>query len=425
MTNATCAAVIDEPRPLSQGDNHIVAGSGQDRPAIRALHVINGEHYAGAERVQDLLAGRLPDFGVEVGFACLKPGQFAELRKSQATPLLDLTMRTRFDLRPAVRLARTVRRERYDVLHTHSARALLIARLAAAMCGVPIVHHVHGNTSSEVAGRRFTRLNAWAERKSLPAAAAVIAVSASVADYLQSVGVQKDRLHVVFNGVPARGALANKERAQNGWTLGFIALLRPRKGLETFLEAAALLVERDWRGRSENDVSGSAAGADPVRQSLTCRLRIVGRFETSEYEREVQALAQRLGLTTLIDWRGFQRSIDAELDAMDLLAFPSVLPEGMPMTVIEAMAAGVPIVASRVSGVTDVLRDREDALLVMPADAKALADAVATLVGDGALRDRLRQSAFARQRGRFSDANMAAEVANIYQQILTRKGTKR
>jgi glycosyltransferase involved in cell wall biosynthesis len=422
MTNA--APTIDEPAPWSCENSDVVATIGKDRPPIRALQVINGEHYAGAERVQDLLAKRLPECGVEVGFACLKSGTFAELRQSDTTPLVELAMRARFDLRPAIRLAQLVRRERYDVLHTHSARALMIARLAAALCGAPIVHHVHGNTSSEVAGRRFTRLNAWAERKSLPATAAVIAVSASVADYLRTAGVQRDRLHVVFNGVAARSALIKKERAAGAFTLGFIALLRPRKGLETFLEAAALLASRELRARPEKDVGVGATAAAHVRQSLTYKLRIVGRFESSEYEREILVLAERLGLTQQIDWRGFQRCIDAELDAMDLLAFPSVLPEGMPMAVIEAMAAGVPIVASRVGGVIDVLRDDKDAILVMPADAMALADAISAVTRDNVLRERLRESAFARQRRLFSDTTMAAAVANIYHQVLARKGAK-
>lgn len=366
------------------------------RVTTRALHVINGEHYAGAERVQDLLAARLPQCGVELGFACLKPGRFSAMRQARSAPLFDMPMRTRFDLRPAIRLARLVRREGYDLLHTHSARALLIARLAAALCGVPIVHHVHGNTSSEVAGRRFTRLNAWAERKSLPAAEAVIAVSASVADYLCALGVRAERLHVVRNGVPTRASCTDRTTWSANAALGFIALLRPRKGLETFLEAAALLRSR----------------------GLAARLRIVGRFESTEYEREVHRRAEQLGLAEDIDWRGFQQRVDAELDAMDLLIFPSILPEGMPMVLLEAMAAGVPIVASRVSGITDVVADREEALLFSPGDAVALADAVSELAGDAALRERLRRTAFCRQRKQFSDASMAATVADIYRHVL-------
>src|SRR6185503_9296600 len=143
MTTAIHA--IDEQAAFSASDCDTISAVVEKRAAIRVLHVINGEHYAGAERVQDLLAARLPDYGVDVGFACLKPGQFPELRQSQATPLWELAMRSRIDVRPALRLAKIVRRERYDVLHTHSARALLIARLAAALCPAPIVHHVHGN----------------------------------------------------------------------------------------------------------------------------------------------------------------------------------------------------------------------------------------------------------------------------------------
>jgi glycosyltransferase involved in cell wall biosynthesis len=321
------------------------------------------------------------------------------MRQARRTPLFDIPMRSRFDFRAAIRLARLVRSNRYQLLHTHSPRALLIARVAAALCEVPIVHHVHGNTSSEVAGRRFTRLNAWAERRSLPAAAAVIAVSASVADYLRSLGVPHQRLHVVPNGVPTRSNLADRVCHETNCTLGFVALLRPRKGLETLLEAAALL-------RS-------------VGQAV--RLRIVGRFETSDYEQQIHRLAGQLGLAGAIEWRGFQQGVDDEFDRMDLLVFPSVLPEGMPMVLLEAMAAGVPIAASRISGITDVVRDRQEAVLFPPGNAAALADAVSELIVKTELRQRLRTTAFDRQREHFSDLSMAAAVANIYRQVLTTK----
>ncbi|MEX2016146.1 MAG: glycosyltransferase [Candidatus Hydrogenedentales bacterium] len=396
-----CGAFIDKASALAQesqgsADRHVA------RQTTRALHVINGEHYAGAERVQDLLAASLPQFSVETGFACLKPGRFAEMRQTREAPLVELAMRARFDVRPALRLAQIVRRERYELLHTHSPRALLIARVASALSGVPIVHHVHGNTSSEVAGRRFTRLNAWAERKSLPAAAAVIAVSASVADYLRTLGVPAQKLRVVPNGVPTRPRLADRNGLTGDFTLGLVALLRPRKGVETLLEAAALLRDRGLAGK----------------------LRIVGRFETNDYEREIHRHAEQLGLDGMIDWRGFQQRVDAELDQMDLLVFPSILPEGMPMVLLEAMAAGVPIVASRVSGITDVVRDRKDGLIFPPGDAAALADAVSELIGNPALQERLRRTAFCRQHEHFSDTSMAAAVADIYHGVLAQKGRR-
>src|SRR5688572_15463220 len=71
----------------------------------RVLHVINGEHYSGAERVQDLLAQRLPEFGFEIGFACVKPGEFSKRRAAREAPLIEMPMRCRFDVRVARQLA--------------------------------------------------------------------------------------------------------------------------------------------------------------------------------------------------------------------------------------------------------------------------------------------------------------------------------
>src|SRR5688500_2535743 len=76
---------------------------------IQVLHLVNGEHYSGAERVQDLLARQLPRFGCEVGFACVKPRRFPAARESQQSPLVEMPMNGRFDLRVVKRIAELVR----------------------------------------------------------------------------------------------------------------------------------------------------------------------------------------------------------------------------------------------------------------------------------------------------------------------------
>jgi glycosyltransferase involved in cell wall biosynthesis len=368
--------------------------------AVRVLHVVNGEHYAGAERVQDQLALRLPEFGYEVGFVCVKPDRFPLLRIAQSAPLALLPMRSRFDLRTAARLARHIRREGYRLVHTHSPRAALVGSLAASWAGVAMVHHMHGQTSTEVRRRWLSRLSAFVERATVRRAV-TIAVSDSLRRHLRASGYAKRPVHVVPNGVPARGELSASRRCAGGdWTIGTLAMFRPRKGIEVLLEAIALL-------RS---------------QGLAVRLRAVGGFETPGYEREAKQFAARLGLGGAVDWTGFRRDVDAELAEMDVLVLPSLISEGMPMSLLEGMAAGVPVVGTRVDGVVDVIRHRIDGLLAAPGDPQDLAGALAQIIRGEVDWQSLREAAHRRQAEAFSDRSMAAGVAAVYDELLAGRG---
>lgn len=368
------------------------------RPAalLRVMHVVNGEHYAGAERVQDLLALGLPAEGFEVGFACVKPDRFAALRKSQQTPLYELRMAHRCDLSPTRKLARLIRDYDYQLVHTHTPRAAFIGRIAAALAGVPVVHHLHSPTTVDSTRRLRNWLNAAAERLSLARVSAVIAVSESLRDYARRIGIDPRRTYVVYNGVPARGPLAPRSTPAEPWTLGCVALFRPRKGLEVLLRALAGL---------------RSAGRQ-------VRLRAVGSFETPEYEFQVRSLVDRLGLGAAVDWRGFSSNVNAELDQMDLFVLPSLFGEGLPMVVLEAMAAGTPVIGTRVEGVPEAIRDRVDGLLAAPGDADDLARAIARVIDGECNWQTLRASAHARQAQRFSDGSMAAGVADVYRRVL-------
>lgn len=367
-------------------------------PAVRVLHVINGEDYAGAERVQDQLALRLPDFGYEVGFACLKPARFSQARAAQQAPLFDLAMRSRLDVRPVARLARLIRREGYAVVHTHTPRAVLVGGPAAALAGVPLVHHVHSQPAVEVGQRWLVRVNMLVERLSLARAAGVIAVSESLGRHLRARGYARRRpLWLVPNGVPALGPLQLRPHLRGEWTFGVLALFRPRKGIDVLLEALAQL---------------RAAG-------LPVRLRAVGRFQSPDYEREIHQLADRLGLAGAIDWIGFRQDVAAELQQMDAFILPSVLSEAMPMSILEAMAAGTLVVGTRVEGITDLIRDGETGLLAAPDDANDLARLLSRLVRREVDDTPIRRAAHRCHAERYSDHSMAAGVAAVYREILT------
>ena len=225
-----------------------------------------------------------------------------------------------------------------------------------------------------------------------------MAVSPSAARYIQRWGVPEKRIHLVPNGVPRPTNLADRTPPQGTWTIGTIALFRPRKGLEVLLEALAVL----------------------HRRGLNVKLRAVGRFETPDYEQQIICLAEKLNVTNFVEWRGFQRDIDAELAALDLMILPSVLPEGMPMVVLEAMAAGVPPIGSAVEGISDVIEHGFSGLLSPSGDSTALADTIQSIISGQHDWQTLRRSALAAHATQYSDQKMAAAVADIYRTILSR-----
>jgi glycosyltransferase involved in cell wall biosynthesis len=307
-------------------------------------------------------------------------------------------MHSRFDLRPAWHVAKLVRKHGYRLIHSHTPRAALVGRWAAAMAGVPLVHHVHSPTTADSTHKYRNRLNAALERWSLRHAAGVIAVSNSLGRYAADQGIDQQVLTVVPNGVPIAGPLVPRTSPQGVWTLGAVALFRPRKGLEVLLDALALL----------------------RRKLAPVRLRLIGGFETLAYESQIQQQIARLHLGDYVDWVGFTSNVPAELAKLDLMVLPSLFGEGLPMVILEAMAAGVPIVATRVEGVPEAIRDGIDGILAKPDDAADLAQAIERVTSGQADWQALRQSAHRRQADVYSDRSMAAAVAKVYQQVLSR-----
>lgn len=379
----------------------IVAGSSQAAMApakvttVRVLHVINGEHFSGAERVQDLLARCLPAEGFEVGFACVKPGRFPTDRTTK-TPLFELPMRWRFDLRPAWKMARLIREHGYRILHAHTPRSALAAHVASRLTGVPLVYHVHSPTAQDTTHRWRNWVNDRTERLSLSRATRMITVSQSLGDRMRKAGYADARICVVPNGVPRLDRVLVRQIPSGKWTLGAVALFRPRKGMEVLLDSLAELRRAGW------DV----------------RLRAVGPFETREYETELKQRVERLGLQAHVLWTGFTRDVNAELDQMDLFVLPSLFGEGLPMVVLEAMAAGVPVVGTQVEGVPEAIRDGVDGVIAAPGDPDSLARAIRRILTGELSWAELRRTAQTRHAERFSDRSMAAGVAAVYRTIL-------
>ncbi len=387
-----------EPPALGQRSEtplHPSSSATRDR-LQRVLHLINGEHYAGAERVQDLLAACLPRFGYEVGFACVKPGVFPESRSAHHIPLYRVPMQSRFDLRSIGRLCQIVDEGGYTLIHAHTPRTAIVGRLLAARRGLPMVYHVHSPAARDSTRPWINNLNAMVERLSLPRTVHLIAVSQSLANHMRREGFNRHPITVVENGVPVVSPQPERGTPQGTWTLGTIALFRPRKGIEVLLEALSIL--RD--------------------QSFDVRLRAVGGFANPSYQQQVLHRARQLGVDSIVDWVGFQLDINNQLRQMDLFVLPSLFGEGLPMVVLEAMATGVPVIATDVEGVPEAVRDGLEGRIVPASDPQALARAVAELIKEPGEWPTFRRNAISRQIAHFSDASMAAGVARVYNEVL-------
>jgi glycosyltransferase involved in cell wall biosynthesis len=274
-----------------------------------------------------------------------------------------------------------------EILHAHLNWPLGCSGgiLAAKLAGVPSVATVH--LFSE--GPRAVSIPL--QRLILPRVVGrYIAVSDAVAgDIEQHLHVPRRRICVVRNGIPVEAEVPEVRESGNGRaTVVTLARLDLQKGLTHLLHAAVLLPDVDF----------VIAGDGPERANL-------------------EAEARALGVADRIAFVGFQADTRAFLARGDVFVLPSLL-EGLPLAVLEALAAARPVVATAVGGTPEVVRDRETGLLVPPADSRALADAIRELLGNPALADQLGRQGRDLVRREFSSAATARAVIRIYDDLL-------
>ncbi len=369
-------------------------------PRWRICSLITELRVGGAQNVlADVVLG-LPRERYEQTVACLfDAGETAQRLRQAGIEVVDLGMRGKADVRVVWRLARLLRRLRPQLLHTHMFHANLLGRVVGRLAGVPYVVSTEHTMGQEGQLRRFL------DRLTSPLADRVVAVSESVGAFVrETVGISPQRVVVIPNGIDlarCQTALTPAEaRDRLGLpadvpVIGTIGTLRPVKGTDMLLQAFALL-----------------QGEFP-----TAQLLIVG----DGVEREsLRVLAVELGLSAKTTFTGNRSDVGDLLAAMTVFCLPSHW-EGLPLAALEAMCAGLPLVATRVGGTPEVVRDGETGRLVPPADPEAMAQAVA-----GFLRDPVRSAAIGATGRRWVEENytrarMVERNEALYRELLERK----
>ncbi len=303
------------------------------------------------------------------------------------------------DLCALFALVRIIRRERPDVVHTHTSKAGLLGRAAAAVCRVPrIVHTPHGHVFHGHFGRAASRLFLLLERLASRMTDRLVALTeGEKRDYLALAVAREGGIDVIPSGVdlaahePFRGDRAAARRSLGldpaRPLVGFAGWLSAVKGAADLLEAMPAV----WR------------------EHPACGLVFLGRGGLEEALRRRAARLDGQGRVVFLGWR---EDLPRILPLLDLLVLPS-RNEGMGRVLVEAMACGVPIVAAAACGIPDLVDHGRTGLLVPPGDVEALAAGIRRVLGDRALAERLAAAGLARCR-EYGLAVMVEKLRRLY-----------
>ncbi len=366
--------------------------------AKTVLHLIETGGPGGAERMMvQLAAGLGSEYRSEA--ALIRDSWLGTALRMRGVPVKMLRHKSQGsfwrlrDVATLRDLVRVIRERRVAILHTHEFFMNTVGLVASLSTGVPLVATVHGK--NDYADRLRRRV---AYRLVGRFAGQMIAVSENIRFFLaEQVGIPSDRIRVVPNGVgldeePPRERLSALRTSlgldQDSKVVGTVGSLYPVKGHTYLMDAIAPV----------------------VRRFAHVVLLIVGRGGLRE---ELEAQARRLGIARHLRFLGHREDVRDLLALCDIFVLPSLF-EGMPLALLEAMAAGVPCVATGVGGIPEVVEDGKTGLLVGPGDSDGLAKGIAALLESRTLANELRGAARDAVARRFSLAGMVRAYQEIY-----------
>lgn len=366
---------------------------------MRVLHVIDKSFVGGGQvNVRNLLEG-LQGLGVDLHLACRDGGPLVDWVRALGVPVHPVPFDKRFRPGPAREVARIVRRERIELVHSHGLVATSYCVLSRTFFGLraPLLYHQHGfhhrNYGTLTVGPRK-----YAERWVCRRVDRVIASSESDRRTLVTEGyAPAERIPLLHNGIPepipTRDELARARKAlpfgPDAPVVGIVARLHVQKGIDTFLAAAARI-----------------AG-----QSPDVRFAVVG---TGEIEAEMRALANGLGLDGVLVFTGTLPS--RACYPLFRVAVLSSRWEGLPITLLEYMAARLPIAITALEGCLEAVGP-EEAELVPADDPEALAGAILRLLRDPGLARKRADAARRRFESTFTLPVIGAQYLKLYEEV--------
>jgi glycosyltransferase involved in cell wall biosynthesis len=330
-------------------------------------------------------------------------GQFCDILREKKVKVYHLDTTRSFNWLSAVKMAQLIKKEGISLVHAHAPFAgSIISSLAGKLAGVPVIVHAHSQNA--LSSNSFIRsyqniMNYWTSRRCCDA---MIAVSHQVQDAWIAEGFDSRKFYVVHNGTPVN----NREIDSN---------IRNELNIPEDIPVV-IHIGRLSKHKGQHLLLQAAANVHQLGQEAV--YLIVGKDleQHGAYLKYLKHMACELGVNQSVHFLGHRADIPQLLALSDLLVLPSYT-EGLPLVILEAMAAGLPVVATPVGGIPEVVIHQETGLLVPVEDFRALGVAILKLLQNPLLKNEMGNNGLNMVRKDFSVEKMCREVFNIYQKV--------
>lgn len=329
----------------------------------------------------------------------LSPNAFVTAARAQGVEVDVISERFRFDPRAIRELRQIVARRAPDIVQTHGVKSHFLTKLSGLGRKYSWVAYHHGYTTTDLKMRGYNQLNRW----SLPSAAKVITVCGSFAEDLSQAGVPRDRIIVCHNSVTAPPVVSEESKRA----------LKERLGIVNG-ERVLLAVGRLSREKGHRDLVDAVTLLRQLNSELKFKLVIVGEGPEREH---LERMVSQKRLAAFVLFIGHVKDISPYYAIADALALPSHS-EGSPNVLLEAMAAGLPVIATAVGGVPEVAITEESAVLVSAHNPRLFADALNRVLTNSDLAQTLGANASERVATHFSPESASQSLMRIYQELM-------
>jgi glycosyltransferase involved in cell wall biosynthesis len=361
---------------------------------VKILHLNTESAWRGGERQTLYLLTGLKERGIEAHLVCQPDSPLAERAQSADLAVWPIAMRGEADVTASLTLRRLVKRFGCDLVHSHTSHAHTLAYWATA--GLPIVRLVTRRVEYSIYRNSFFGLNRIKYRRM---ADAYIAISERIRQVLISDGVPAEMIRVAYSGVALEPDSGGADEIMAEFDIGkgtpillSVAHLSPEKGHAILLQAMRVVIDR----------------------IPSVRLMVVG---DGICRTSLEALVDKLGLGHAVSFAGFRDNVAAFYGLADLFVSSSTA-EGLGSSILDALAAGVPVVATAVGGIPEIIENGQTGVLVPAAEPQALAQGVIDQLGQPDKANAMAARGKEVVRARFSVDRMIDDTVAIYQELL-------